>query len=509
MTWSQQAIYFMAAAVPLFILLIWSARRIRTAAEFYAAGPQYGGFRNGLAMTGDYLSAASFLGITGAILMSGYDGVLYAVGFFAGWPLILILLADKLRSVGRFTLADVLRERFSEPGVVVVATLGYFPVVVMYLAAQMAAIAWLLNYLFGLSFSFSLGMLSLTAMLTALTGQMIFSARVQIVKAVLILGLMLALIILACAHIPIGLVDVFVLELRTEPFTYDTTNRANSPLSLLSLGLALILGPIGLPHIMSRFFSVADEERARMSVFYATGFIGLFYVVIIVLGFLTLAVLADLQVLPGSPGQFVPELSVAKDTLASENLALIYMAHLVGGNVLSGVTAAVLAVVLFSVMTSLILTGSSAFSHDWYAHRKNSDQQIFSEKVLHRLAGALTVLSAACVASIFQYENVAYIVGLAFAFSASVNVPLLVGALYSEKLTGRAALWGGCAGLLACCLAVLTGPVVWVDWLGFTEAIFPWRHPALFTLTVTLSVMLLVSWREQKSQRQQDAEQSI
>ena len=247
--------YFLLTAIPLMGLMIWSANRIRTAAEFYAAGREYGGLRNGLAITGDYLSAASLLGITGLILFSGYSGLLYAVGFFSGWPIILILLADKLRTIGHFTLADVLKSRFSDSRIVLVATLGYFPVVVIYLSAQLVAMTWLLNYIFDVKYEVVLACLVAVALVTALTGRMIFSSRAQMIKAGLVMILMLVLTMLAFDRVSSSLSELFSIDTW-----FGSNQRVNgavsedSPLALFSLGIALILGPVGLPHVMSRFF---------------------------------------------------------------------------------------------------------------------------------------------------------------------------------------------------------------------------------------------------------------
>jgi len=480
---TSQTLFFLMAAVPLFLLLIWSAGRIRTAAEYYAAGREYGGIRNGLAITGDYLSAASFLGITGLIVTSGYSGILYAVGFFAGWPLILILLADKLRSIGHFTLADVLRERFADRRIVLVATVGYFPVVVIYLAAQFVAMAWLLNYLFGISYDSALATLAVVAIITGLTGRMIFSSRAQIIKAILVFTVMGLLTLLAYLTTTPPLPELFSVDevlIRLPVDVHFLPQEGDTPMALLSLGVALILGPVGLPHVMSRFFSVSDERHARMSVFYATGLIGGFYILIILLGFLAI------QHLEASPW----------GATGTANLAAVYLSDLVGGEVLSGVLAAVLMVVLFSVMTSLILTGSSAFSHDWYALTLRPSGGYQEERRLHRLSGLVTVVTASAFALLCREQNVAYLVGLAFAFSASVSVPLLLGALYWERLTAQAALWGGVAGLLSALFALMTGPLVWVGWFGFSEPVFPWRHPALLSVSIAVVVMWYFSRKE-------------
>ena len=483
---SNTALYFVLTALPLMILMIWSANRIRTAAEFYAAGREYGGLRNGLAITGDYLSAASLLGITGLMLFSGYSGLLYAVGFFSGWPIILILLADKLRTIGHFTLADVLKDRFSDRRVVLVATLGYFPVVVIYLSAQFIAMAWLLNYIFDVGYELLVTALTALALVTALTGRMIFSSRAQMIKAGLVITLMLVITALAFDRASSSLSELFSIDVwkATSVINGGAVSK-DSPLALFSLGIALILGPVGLPHVMSRFFSVADERRARMSVFYATGMIGIFYILIILLGFLTINLLDQTE---------------TPVTNAGSNLILVHLAQSIGGEFLTAVLVAILVVVLFSVMTSLVLTGSSAFSHDWYARTLNNANKGWNERHLHRLASTVTVLSSAFLALFWQTENVAYLVGLAFAFSASVNVPLLLGALYCDRLTSAGALAGGLAGLAATVIAVVCGPLVWGYFSADGEPLFAWRHPALFALLTAVGVMWLVSRRGRQAQ---------
>ena len=486
----EQTWYFFGAIVPLTVLLVWSSSRIRTAAEFYATGRQTGGITNGLAITGDYLSAASFLGITGLILLSGYSGILYAVGFFAGWPLILILLADKLRSLGRYTLADVLSDRLDRRPVVLISTLGYFPVVVLYLTAQLVAVGYVSEYLFNVPFSWGVLTVGAVAIFTGVTGRMIFSSRAQMVKAVLVLAstlVVVAMVLLPGQRLP----DLFSLA-HVQPLLPDTLHylptQDDTPLSMISLGLALILGPAGLPHIMSRFFSVADERRARMSVFYATGFIGVFYILTFVVGFAAVRYLGDSFVLPAVDGA---------------NLAAIHLAEAVGGAPLAGLLCAVLLTVLLSVLTSLTLAGSSALSHDWYALTMRPASGYKEERNVHRMAAAVTGICAVIGALLFEHQNVAFIVGLAFAFSASVNVPLLLATLYWSGLTTRGAVWGGALGLLTVTVATVTGPVIWVDVLNFSEPLFPSRYPALLSVTVAVIAMWYFSVTDRSAQRLQ------
>ena len=492
--------YFVFFLIPLGVLLLWSGRRIRTAAEFYASGRDNGGIRNGLAITGDYLSAASFLGIAGMIALSGYHGLLYAVGFFAGWPLILVLFAERLRRLGRFTLTDILAVRLQRSAVARVAMAASVPVVVLYLAAQLVAAGHLAAYLFSLPYIGSVVVIGIMTALLGIAGGLLFSTRAQVVKAVVMLLTTLLLVVMGLLQADVDITTLFASDHRQQPLLLATSAlQEQGALSQLSLGVALLFGTAGLPHVLTRFFSVADPRRARMSVFYATGFIGGFYLLTFVVGYAALRLL-DLH----------PEMNISVANNGG-NLVALQLALGVGGPILTGLLAAVLFVVLISVMTALLLSGASAISHDWYAVTVNPSRSYYKQRFIHSSSVVGLILFATLVAILMRGQNVAYIVGLAFAIAASVSFPLLTLALYWKGLTTRGAVIGGGLSLSVVLLCIVFGPAIWVDGFGFSEPIFAWSNPALLSVTIGFVAIVYFSLSDRSelgaNERQQEFSQ--
>lgn len=456
----------------------WAARRTRNASDFYAAGGGITGLQNGLAIAGDYMSAASFLGIAGLVFSTGFDGLIYSIGFLVGWPLIMFLLAERLRNLGRYTFADAVSIRLQAGPVRTLSACGTLVVVAFYLIAQMVGAGKLIEVLFGLDYSVAVVVVGALMIVYVSLGGMIATTWVQLIKAVLLLGgaSVMALLVLRLTGFDFGELVQRAVEthpkglaiLRPGPLVAD-------PVSAVSLGMALMFGTAGLPHILMRFFTVPNAIEARRSVLYATIFIGYFYALIFIIG------LGAILTLTGSPGY----VDAAGALRGGTNMAAIHLAHVLGGDVFLGFISAVAFATILAVVSGLTLSGASAISHDLYASlfragRPNPQAELRVSRIATVALGVIAMLLGIA----FEQQNVAYMVGLAFAIAASVNFPILFLSMYWRGLTTRGATLGGGLGLLSAIMLMVLGPTVWVDVLGHTSAVFPYKHPAVFSMSL-------------------------
>ncbi|AXH14207.1 cation acetate symporter [Malaciobacter mytili] len=475
----------------------WAARRTKSASDFYTAGGGISGFQNGMAIAGDYMSAASFLGISGLVYLSGYDGLIYAVGFLVGWPVILFLMAEKLRNLGKFTFADIAAYRLGQKEIRTLAAFGSLSVVTLYLIAQMVGSGKLIQVLFGLEYEYAVILVGVMMIVYVTFGGMLATTWVQIIKAILLLSGVSFMGFMVLMHFG------FSFEaLATKAVETHTKGQAimapggfiSDPISAISLGMALMLGTAGLPHVLMRFFTVGNAKEARKSVVYATGFIGYFYLVIAVIGLGAIVFLNS----PEGAKYFVDG-----KLFGGNNMAAIHLSHVVGGNVFLGFISAVAFATILAVVSGLTLAGASAISHDIYASviNKNAteEQEIRISKIAVIVIGIVGVLLGIA----FEQQNIAFMVGLAFAIAASANFPILFLSIYWSKLTTRGAVIGGSLGLLTAVILVIIGPIVWVQILGNAEALFPYKHPALFSVTVAFVAIWFFSITD-KSQRAKD-----
>ncbi|MGD9601891.1 MAG: cation/acetate symporter ActP [Gammaproteobacteria bacterium] len=465
----------------------WAARRTRSTKDFYAAGGRITGFQNGLAIAGDFMSAATFLGLTALIFDFGFDGLIYAIGGVCGWPIVLFLLSERLKNLGRFTFADAVSLRLNPTAMRCLAATGSLVAVVLYLVAQMVGAGKLIEVLFGLRYEVAICTIGVLMVLYVSFGGMIATTWVQIIKASLLLVGGTALTFLICQRFDFSL-DALLREAGARHTLgmamLSPGHMVHDPLSILSLGTTLVLGTAGLPHILMRFFTVPDAPAARRSVFYATGFIGYFYLLIFVLGFGAVALVTP------AGGYFDP---ATERLFGGGNMAAIHLAHAVGGDAFLGFISAVCFATILAVVSGLTLSGASAISHDLYANvfrRGASEAEVVRVSKISALAlGALAVgLGLA-----FEAQNVAYMVLLAFSIGASVNFPLLFLSMYWRDLTTRGALIGGCLGLAVAVGGILFGPTVWVEVLGNATPLFPYKYPALFALAASFAGSILGS----------------
>lgn len=464
----------------------WAAGRSRTASEFYAAGGGVTGFQNGLAIAGDYMSAASFLGIAGLVYTSGFDGLIYAIGFLVGWPIVLVLIAEPIRNLGRYTFADVVSFRLQQKPIRILAASGSLVTVIFYLIAQMVGAGKLIEVLFGLPYEYAVIIVGVLMTLYVAFGGMIATTWVQLIKAVLLLSGASLMALLVMVHFRFSFetmfADAVAVHGSAEAIMAPGT-LVPDPLSAISLGIALMFGTAGLPHILMRFFTVKDAVQARHSVVYATGFIGYFYILTFIIGFGAIVMLAK------NPAYFT-----AGGLTGGANMAAIHLSQALGGDVLLGFISAVAFATILAVVSGLTLAGSSAISHDLYATlvlktQRDEKKEIRASRIATVCLGVIAVL----LGIVFEQQNVAFMVGLAFCVAASANFPILLLSIYWRKLTTRGAVIGGGLGLFTAVLLVILGPTVWVDALGNARAIFPYKYPAVFSVSVAFVGIWLFS----------------
>lgn len=456
----------------------WAAKRTRSTKDFYAAGGNITGFQNGLAIAGDYMSAASFLGISGLVFASGFDGLIYSIGFLAGWPLILFLLAERLRNLGKYTFADAVSYRLRPVPIRSLAASGTLVVVLLYLIAQMVGAGKLIQLLFGLEYHFAVIIVGVLMILYVTFGGMLATTWVQIIKAVLLLVGASFMALMVMYKMDFSFETLFTSAINAHDkgiAIMSPGGLVSDPISAISLGMALMFGTAGLPHILMRFFTVPNAKEARKSVFFATGFIGYFYILTFIIGFGAIVMLVN------NPEFLDP---VKGGILGGNNMAAIHLAKAVGGEMFLGFISAVAFATILAVVSGLTLSGASAISHDLYASVIKQGKIKDGEEVrVSRIATVCLGIAAIFLGIVFEQQNVAYMVGLAFAVAASVNFPILFLSMYWKKLTTNGAFIGGSIGLITAVTCMILGPTIWVDTLGNAEAIFPYKHPALFSMT--------------------------
>ncbi|WP_104743502.1 cation acetate symporter [Helicobacter cinaedi] len=470
----------------LFITYLSSKRSISTSG-FYTAGGNITGLQNGTAIAGDYMSAASFLGITALVFSSGFDGLIYSVGWLVGWPIVLFLIAEKFRNLGKFTFADITAYRLEAKPIRTISAVSALSVIVFYLIAQMVGAGQLIQVLFGLPYGVAVVLVGVLMICYVAFGGMYATTWVQIIKAIMLLGGATFMAIMVLYLTKFDLAYYFQQAISHHP-QGDTIMKPgvllSNPVSALSLGLALMFGTAGLPHILMRFFTVKDAKEARKSVFYATGFIGYFYILTFILGFGAIALLY------GNPEFTNPDGSYN----GAANMIAISLAEVLGGNILLGFISAVAFATILAVVSGLAISGAGAISHDLFVN-VIKDGKCDPKLEMKVTKGATIFLGVLAIALgfLFEKQNVAFMVGLAFAIAASVNFPILLLSIYWKNLTTKGAFWGGLIGLVVVLTLVVLSPSIWVKIFGFEEAIFPLDYPALFTMPLTFIAIFIIS----------------
>lgn len=495
-------------AISMFLLFVvatlgitkWAAGRTKSAADFYAAGGGITGFQNGLAIAGDYMSAASFLGISGLVFANGYDGLIYSVGWLVGWPIVLFLIAERLRNLGKFTFADVAAFRLEATPIRILSAVGTLIVVAFYLIAQMVGAGKLIQTLFGMDYLYAVVIVGLLMIVYVAFGGMVATTWVQIIKACLLLGgaSFMALMVLAKFNFSPEAMFQKAVEIHPKAGAIMAPGAlVKDPISTLSLGLALMFGTAGLPHILMRFFTVSDAKAARKSVFYATGFIGYFYILTFIIGFGAITLLLQdpsffkAGAIAGPNGSFSPA-----DMIGTGNMSAVHLSKAVGGSLFLGFISAVAFATILAVVAGLTLAGATAVSHDLYASVIAKGRVAEHKEIrISKISAVVIGLIAIFLGYVFENQNVAFMVGLAFAIAASCNFPVLAMSVFWGGTTTRGALIGGFLGLLSATVMVIVSPAVWEGTLGNAEgtALFPYDNPALFSMPIAFIGIWLIS----------------
>ena len=476
----------------------WASKRTRSRSDYYTAGGNITGFQNGLAMAGDFMSAASFLGISALVYTSGYDGLIYSLGFLVGWPMILFLIAERLRNLGRYTFADVASYRLQQKPIRTLSACGSLVVVALYLIAQMVAAGKLIQLLFGLDYHIAVVLVGILMVLYVLFGGMLATTWVQIIKAVLLL---------------FGASFMAIMVMKTTGFSFNTLfteamavhpkgaaimqpgGLVKDPISALSLGLGLMFGTAGLPHILMRFFTVADAREARKSVFWATGFMGYFYFLTFIIGFGAILLVGANPIFKDASGALI----------GGTNMAAVHLSNAVGGSLFLGFISAVAFATILAVVAGLTLAGASAVSHDLYASVIRKGQATEREELrVSKITVLVLGVVAIALGILFEKQNIAFMVGLAFSIAASCNFPIILLSMYWSKLTTRGAMVGGWLGLLTAVVLMILGPTVWVQVLGHATPVYPYEYPALFSMLVAFVCTWLFSITDHSAQGAQE-----
>ena len=493
----------------------WAAAKTKSASDFYTAGGGITGFQNGLAIAGDYMSAASFLGISAAVMASGFDGLIYSIGFLVGWPVVTFLLAERLRNLGKFTFADVAAFRFKQTPVRVFAASGTLVVVAFYLIAQMVGAGQLIKLLFGLEYWIAVVLVGGLMMVYVLFGGMTATTWVQIIKAVLLLFGATFMAGAVLWHFGFSPEAMFAqaVQVKTDLAIKDGKSAdvaakiglaimgpggfVKDPISAISFGMALMFGTAGLPHILMRFFTVPNAKEARKSVLWATTWIGYFYILTFIIGFGAITfVLTNPQFLDAKGG-----------LLGGNNMGAIHLANAVGGNVFLGFISAVAFATILAVVAGLTLSGASAVSHDLYAtviKKGNADSK--DELRVSKITTICLGIVAVVLGIAFEKQNIAFMVSLAFAIAASANFPVLLMSVLWKDCTTKGAVIGGFLGLVSSVALTVVSPAVWEATLGNPKgsALFPYASPALFSMTIGFFGIWLFSVLDRSKRAQID-----
>ena len=477
----------------------WAAARTKSAADFYTGGGGITGFQNGLAIAGDYMSAASFLGISAAVMASGYDGLIYSIGFLVGWPVITFLMAERLRNLGMFTFADVAGYRFQQKPIRIFAASGTLVVVAFYLIAQMVGAGSLIKLLFGLDYWLAVVIVGALMMIYVLFGGMTATTWVQIIKACLLLAGVSFMAFMVMSNFGFSFEQLFAAGVKVKTQLAINGGKTaedaatigqaimgpggfiKDPISAISFGMALMFGTAGLPHILMRFFTVPDAKQARKSVLWATTWIGYFYILIFIIGFGAITMVLT------NPEMADTITGVIKGGGGSANMAAVLVAKAVGGNVFFGFISAVAFATILAVVAGLTLSGASAVSHDIYATvikkgKADSDSELKVSRITTLVLGVVAV----ALGILFEKQNIAFMVSLAFAIAASANFPVLFMSVLWKDCTTKGAVIGGFMGLISSVGLTVVSPSVWEATLGNPKgsALFPYSSPALFSMTI-------------------------
>ncbi|AFS71762.1 cation acetate symporter [Exiguobacterium antarcticum] len=469
-------------AVALFVAIVgltlvityFAARKTKTANDFYTADGGLTGAQNGMAIAGDYMSAASFLGIAGMIALAGFDGFFYSIGFLVAYLVVLYLVAEPLRNLGKYTMADMIAARFNASKVRGIAAMNSIVISIFYMIAQLVGAGALIELLLGIPYTTSVIIVGILMTVYVVFGGMTATSWVQIIKAVLLMAGTAVISFMVFAKFDFSIMKMFSEVKQATPLGDSFLNPGNKfklPLDTISLNLALVLGTAGLPHILIRFFTVKDAPTARKSVVYATWIIGAFYILTIFLGFGAAAFVGSEDIIAAN---------------AAGNMAAPLLAQALGGDLLFAFVAAVAFATILAVVAGLVLSAASAFAHDFYSHILRKGQATEKEQMTAaRLASIAVALVSMVLALFAQSMNVAFLVSLAFAVAASANLPVILLTIFWRRFSTGGAVTGMIVGLFSSLILVALSPNIWaVDGsaLFVGEALFPLANPGIVSI---------------------------
>ena len=482
------------AAVAMFLLVVaislgithWASKQSRSRSQFYTADSGLSGFKNGAAFTGEFLSAATFLGITGIYFTTGYDGIIYSIGAAMGWPVLVFLLSDKLRTMGRYTLTDVLTYRLKAPSLRIFSAGATVIILILYMVAQLVGAGLLIEFLFGVDFVIALVLIGVLMITYVVFGGMVATTWVQIIKAgfLWVLGLVLAVGVLANFDFSVEKLVLAAVEKHPNGVKIFETSGFTSVWASLSAALTQAVGIAGLPHFIMRFFTVPNVIEARRSAAWATAMISGFYIVLFIIGFGAIALLSG-----------NPEYAVGPSLLQNgNNMAPLYLAHLLGGDVLLGICAAAVFATILAVVSALTLAVAAAISHDLYGMVIRKGEQTEAEELkVSRIAALAFGLFTITLSVAFKNENITFLVVTSLSIAASSTFPVMFMACFWRPLTAAGALAGGTTGLIIAVTGIILGPTVWVSIFGFDAPIFPYQYPTIISLPIAVVVTVMVS----------------
>jgi cation/acetate symporter len=477
---ASSILFFLVIVTLTLAVTYWAARQTRSTREFYAAGRLISPLQNGLALAGDYMSAASFLGIAGLVALRGYDGMIYATGWLVGWPALMFLIAEPLRNLGKYTFADVVAFRLRQAPVRIASAFGGILTLLFYVLAQMVGAGNLIRLMFGLSYEWAVVCVGAVMLAYVLFGGMIATTWVQIIKAILLLfgvTLLTALILWRFDFSPGALYSA--VAARYGQAALEPGGLVSDPIDAVSLGLALMLGLLGLPHILMRFYTVPGARAARGSVLYATGFIGYFYLIIPIVGFGASALVGREVIGRMDPGG---------------NMAAPLVAELVGGTAFLGFIAAVAFATILAVVAGLTLAGASTLSHDIFMQVVRKGIATDREQMrVARIATVIFGIVAVVLGIVFKGQNVAFMVGLAFAVACSSNFPPLLLSIVWRRFNTIGAVCSIVSGAVLSVTLIVLSPTVWMDLLHHAAPIFPLRNPAIVSMPASFVMGLVGS----------------
>ncbi|MFN4343334.1 MAG: cation acetate symporter [Azonexus sp.] len=502
--WTAIVMFGLFVAFTLYITKV-AAAKTKSAADFYTGGGGITGFQNGLAIAGDYMSAASFLGISGLVFANGFDGLIFSIGWLVGWPVITFLMAERLRNLGKFTFADVASYRFSQTPVRVFAASASLVIVAFYMIAQMVGAGQLIKVLFGLEYMYAEILVGIIMLMYVLFGGMTATTWVQIIKAVMLLGgatFMAVAVLLQFGFSPEALFAKAVDVHAKKDAIMAPGALIKDPISAISVGMALMFGTAGLPHILMRFFTVPNAKEARKSVAWATTWIGYFYILTFIIGFGAITNLIQ------NPGDFYVGGEIAKGLKGGGNMAAVHLAKAVGGDLFLGFISAVAFATILAVVAGLTLSGASAVSHDLYASVFNKGCSSEQELRVSKLATIALGVLAIVLGIAFEKENVAYMVMLAFTVACSSNFPVLFMSVLWKNCTTRGAVVGGFVGLVLAAVLTIGSASVWEAVLHNPKgsAWFPYNSAAIFSMSAAFFTIWLVSILDNSAQAKKERE---